>query len=65
MILITILVMIIIMIRTNYSKEISAYKKHRTFYNECARLVIAYCTEHGIAYHIKNGTLTEQEEILD
>ena len=51
--------------RTNYSKEISAYKKHRAFYNECARLVMAYCTEHGIAYHIKNGTLTEQEEKHD
>lgn len=51
--------------RTNYSKEISSYKKHRAFYNECARLVIAYCTEHGIAYHIKNGTLIEQEEKHD
>lgn len=51
--------------RTNYSKEISAYKKHRVFYNECANQVIDYCTKHGIDYHIKKGTLTEQEEKHD
>jgi len=44
--------------RTNYSKEITAYAGHRTFYNEQAALVIAYCTEHGIQYHIKHGTIT-------
>ncbi len=44
--------------RTNYSKEITAYKNHRTFYNEQAALVITYCTEHGIQYHIKHGTIT-------
>ena len=49
--------------RTNYSKEISSYKNHKAFYSRCAKQVISYCEEHNIAYHIKNGTLTEQEEL--
>lgn len=43
--------------RTNYSKEISAFKTHREFYNQEAQRVIDFCKEHGIACHIKNGTL--------
>jgi len=45
--------------RANYNKKISAYKTHRQFYNEQADIVIQYCKEHHIAYHIKDGTLTE------
>lgn len=48
--------------RTNYSKEISAYKNHRDFYNKEAQKVIAFCEERGIAYHIKTGTMTQREE---
>lgn len=44
--------------RTNYSKKISAYKDHKNFYNEQANIVINFCNEHNIAYHIKNGTIT-------
>jgi len=44
--------------RTNYNKEISAFTKHKAFYNEQADIVIRFCNEHGIAYHIKNGTMT-------
>jgi DNA repair photolyase len=44
--------------RTNYSKEISAYTKHKAFYNKQAGIVIRFCNERGIAYHIKNGTMT-------
>ena len=51
--------------RTNYNKEISSYKNHKAFYNRCAKQVIAYCEQHNITYHIKNGTLTEQEERHD
>lgn len=43
--------------RTNYSKEISAYKAHRDFYNEQAEQVIAFCTKRNIQYHIKDGTM--------
>ncbi len=45
--------------RTNYSKTVTAYAEHKTFYNEQAQTVIAFCDEHGIAYHIKEGTITE------
>lgn len=44
--------------RTNYSKEIGAYAAHRAFYNEQTELVIAFCKEHKIQYHIKDGTIT-------
>lgn len=45
--------------RTNYSKTVTAYTEHKTFYNEKARTVIDFCNEYGIAYHIKEGTITE------
>lgn len=44
--------------RTNYSKEVSGYSKHKAFYNECAATVVAFCEAHGIDWHIKKGTLT-------
>jgi len=44
--------------RTNYSKEINAYSAHRSFYNEQAEKVIAFCKERKIQFHIKNGTIT-------
>lgn len=44
--------------RTNYSKKISAYRDQKIFYNEQANIVINFCKEHNIAYHIKNGTIT-------
>lgn len=48
--------------RMNYSKETASYKEHRRFYNECAQKVIAFCTQHHKAYHIKNGTITQLKE---
>lgn len=45
--------------RTNYSKEITAYKNHKEFYNTQASIVIDFCKKRNIAYHIKDGTLTE------
>lgn len=44
--------------RTNYSKKVSAYKDHKNFYNEQANIVVNFCNEHNIDYHIKNGTIT-------
>jgi DNA repair photolyase len=44
--------------RTNYNKEISAFTKHRAFYNEQAGIVVQFCKEHDIRYHIKNWTIT-------
>ncbi len=46
--------------RMNYSKEVTAYKEHKQFFNESAAAVIKFCDEHGIAYHIKDGTITGQ-----
>jgi hypothetical protein len=40
------------------NKEISAFTRHMAFYNEQAAIVIQFCEERGIAYHIKNGTMT-------
>lgn len=45
--------------RTNYSKEISSYKQHKQYYNEQAAIVIKFCQERQISYHIKDGTITE------
>lgn len=44
--------------RTNYNKEISAYREQRPFYNEQAAVVVQFCKGKGIDYHIKNGTIT-------
>ena len=46
--------------RTNYSREISAYQRHKAFYNESAAEVIRFCEKHGIAYHIKDKTITDE-----
>ncbi len=45
--------------RTNYNKDITTYARHRGFYNEQATAVINFCNERNIAYHIKNGTITD------
>ena len=44
--------------RTNYSKEISSFKTLRAFYNQQVEIVVAFCKQHDISYHIKNGTIT-------
>ena len=44
--------------RTNYNKEVSAYKAHKQFFQECAEQVIRFCEERNIMYHIKEGTTT-------
>ena len=46
--------------RTNYSKAANAYEGHKHFYNECAAEVVSFCQEHGIDYHIKEKTITEE-----
>lgn len=46
--------------RTNYSKEISNYKQHKKFYNQCAATVIKFCEERHINYHIKDKTITPE-----
>ena len=48
--------------RTNYNKEVSSFPEQKDFYNQCANQVIEFCSERGIAYHIKEGTLTHLDE---
>lgn len=48
--------------RTNYSKEVNAFPHQKEYYNQCANQVIEFCTERGIDYHIKDGTLTQLDE---
>lgn len=45
--------------RLNYNAKVSAYKRYKQFFNEKAAEVIVFCKEHGISYHIKEGTITE------
>ena len=45
--------------RTNYCKEVNAYKQHTAFYNKLAVQVTEFCEQNGIQYHIKEKTITE------
>ena len=45
--------------RTNYCKDVTlGYPEHKQFYNERAKEVIDFCISEGIAYHIKDKTIT-------
>jgi len=45
--------------RTNYSKEVTAYKEYRLFYNEQVAKVIKFCERRNIQFHIKDGTISK------
>ncbi len=45
--------------RLNYNKKVSEYIDAKTFFNNSARDVIAFCERHNKAYHIKEGTIRE------
>ena len=40
----------------HYNKAVSDYKGNVEFYNKCAKSVRSFCSENGIACHIKKGT---------
>lgn len=44
--------------RTNYNKKVSEFKNHREFYNEQAEMVINFCKENRISWHIKSKTIS-------
>lgn len=46
--------------KTNYSRNTSAYKNYKEFYNQCAEKVLAFCEKRKIVCHIKNKTISEQ-----
>ena len=43
--------------RTNYSTEVTSFKQHRKFYDDCASTVLKFCIKNGIDCHIKKGTM--------
>lgn len=45
--------------RMNYNKEVTAYKGQKEFFNKRAIETISFCENHGISYHIKDGTITK------
>lgn len=45
--------------RMNYNTEVTAYANYKQFFNDKSKEVINYCTERGINYHIKDGTITD------
>lgn len=45
--------------RLNYNKLVSEYKGYKQYYNDLANIVIDFCKENEIEYHIKNGTITD------
>lgn len=49
--------------RTNYSKEVNAYKDSKRFYNNCVNQVIKFCNKQSIDYYIKSGTFVSEESI--
>jgi DNA repair photolyase len=44
--------------RTNYNAMVSKYLDVKEFYNNLSQQVIDFCEASGIAYHIKDGTIT-------
>ena len=49
--------------RLHYNKKVSEYKGYKKYYNDLAYQVIEFCEKNKIEYHIKNKTITEEEQI--
>ncbi len=45
--------------RLNYSPKVKEFSHSKEFYNSQAKIVIKFCKDNKIEYHIKNGTLTK------
>ena len=48
--------------RTNYCKEVTSFTMHKAFYNEQVDIVVDFCQQNNINYHIKNGTITDKND---
>ena len=44
--------------RTNYNPLVTQYFNVKEFYNELSDIVIQFCIDNAIQYHIKDGTIT-------
>jgi len=49
--------------RLHYNKLVSTYPGYQNFYNDAVKTVIDFCNEFDIAYHIKAGTLKDNDNI--
>ncbi len=47
--------------RMNYNKEITAFKSYKDFYNQQVEIVVEFCKERAIDYHIKQGTISQKK----
>ena len=47
--------------RMHYNKKVSAYKAYKKYYNELSEKVVEYCKKHDIECHIKNGTISKEQ----
>ncbi|GAB6118616.1 hypothetical protein JCM16816_24210 [Thermoanaerobacter brockii subsp. lactiethylicus] len=45
--------------RLNYNKKVREYLWYKEFYNYCSDVVIRFCEQRNILYHIKDGTITD------
>jgi len=45
--------------RLNYNKEVTKFKNYKLHYNKLAERVMDFCENRSIAYHIKDGTITD------
>lgn len=48
--------------RLNYNPLVRKYPNYKEYYNGLASQVIKFCNENNIAYHIKEGTVTTDED---
>jgi DNA repair photolyase len=42
--------------KLNYNVKVTEFQDNKSFYNECAEIVINFCSKYNIDYHIKYGT---------
>lgn len=47
--------------KLNYNVKVTQFQENRSFYDECASVVIDFCDQRGIDYHIKFGTAKKDD----
>lgn len=45
--------------RLNYNSKVTEFKGYKEYYNSLSEQVIQFCKTNNIAYHIKDGTMTD------
>ncbi len=44
--------------RMHYNVTVTQYKEHKQFFNDMAKMVVDFCAQRNIQYHIKEKTIT-------